>query len=84
MGASVLDSQVGPVEHGRRSPPAVSKQTRTILLSVIVTLIAVGVLQNMRTVLIRFILWDAGVPLSLFLIFVAGLGFTAGLFWRRR
>jgi len=62
----------------------VSKQTRTIILTIIATLVVVGVLQNMRTVSIRFILWEVGVPLSLFLLFVVGLGFVAGLFWRRR
>lgn len=61
-----------------------SKQTRTIILTIIATLVVVGVLQNMRTVSIRFILWEVGVPLSLFLLFVVGLGFVAGLFWRRR
>lgn len=61
-----------------------SKQTRTIVLTVIATLLAVGILQNIRTVTIRFVLWEASVPLSLFLLFVAGLGFTAGLFWRRK
>lgn len=62
----------------------VSKQTRTIVLTIIATLVAVAVLQNMRSVTVRFVLWDAAVPLSLFLLFVCGLGFLAGLFWRRR
>ncbi|MBE2216044.1 MAG: LapA family protein [Opitutaceae bacterium] len=61
-----------------------SKETRLVILSIIGTLVVVGVLQNMRTVTIRFILWEMGVPLSLFLLFVVGLGFIAGLFWRRR
>jgi len=62
----------------------VSKETRIVILSVIATLVVVGVLQNMRTITIRFILWEMGVPLSLFLLFVVGLGFIAGMFWRRR
>ena len=61
-----------------------SKETRIVILSVIATLVVVGVLQNMRTITIRFILWEMGVPLSLFLLFVVGLGFIAGMFWRRR
>jgi uncharacterized integral membrane protein len=62
----------------------VSKETRIVILTIVATLVVVGVLQNMRTVTIRFILWEMGVPLSLFLLFVVGLGFIAGLFWRRR
>jgi len=62
----------------------VSKETRLIVLSVIATLVMVGVLQNMREVSIRFILWEVRVPHALFLLFVVGLGFIAGLFWRRR
>jgi uncharacterized integral membrane protein len=62
----------------------VSKQTRIVILTIVATLVVVGVLQNMRTVTIRFILWEMAVPLSLFLLFVVGLGFIAGMFWRRR
>lgn len=61
-----------------------SKETRIVILTIIGTLIVVGVLQNMREVPIRFILWEVRVPHSLFLLFVVGLGFIAGLFWRRR
>lgn len=78
---------VGAAAHDATSShPArsVSKETRLVILSIIGTLVVVGVLQNMRTVTIRFILWEMGVPLSLFLLFVVGLGFIAGLFWRRR
>ncbi len=82
----VLDSSVRPRTITPAPQPGrfVSKQTRTIILTIIATLVVVGVLQNMRTVSIRFILWEVGVPLSLFLLFVVGLGFVAGLFWRRR
>ena len=80
-----LDSSRRDLSMGLQPMPrTVSKQTRTIILTVTATLLVVGVLQNMRTVTIRFVLWDTGVPLSLFLLFVAGLGFIAGLFWRRR
>lgn len=62
----------------------VSKQTRLIILTVVATLLGVAILQNIGEVPIRFIRWEARVPHSLFLLFVVGLGFIGGLFWRRR
>jgi len=61
----------------------VTPKTRTILLTIIATLVVVGVLQNMRQVTLRFILWEASVPLAGFLLVLVGLGFLGGLFWRR-
>jgi len=73
----------GCAESGGSKSSGVTPKTRTILLTIIATLVVVGVLQNMRQVTLRFILWEASVPLAGFLLVLVGLGFLGGLFWRR-
>ncbi len=50
------------------------RNLRTIVTSVLITLVIVVVLQNLRGATIRFIVWDVSMPLALLL----GLTFAAG------
>ena len=61
-----------------------SKQARTIVLTVIATLFAVFALQNLRDVSVRVIVWTPSVPLVVLLVLVFLAGGVAGWFWRRR
>lgn len=61
-----------------------SKQTRTIVLTVIATLFAVFALQNLRDVSVRVIVWTPSIPLVVLLLLVFLAGGVAGWFWRRR
>ena len=60
-----------------------SKQSRTIFITVVATLLAVLILQNLRSVDLRFIVWDFSAPLVLVLLLVFGGGLATGYFWRR-
>lgn len=60
------------------------KQTRTIVLTVIATLFVVFVLQNLRSVSVRVIVWTPSVPLVGLLSLVFLAGGIAGWYWRRR
>jgi uncharacterized integral membrane protein len=61
-----------------------SKQTRTIVLSVIVTLLVVFILQNMREVSVRIIVWTPSIPLVMLIALVFLAGGIAGWFWHKR
>jgi uncharacterized integral membrane protein len=63
---------------------ALSRQLRTILITVIATIVLIMALQNMRGVLLRLIVWDATVPLALLLLAAFGAGVAVAAFWRRR
>jgi uncharacterized integral membrane protein len=62
----------------------VSKQAQTILVTVLATLIAILVLQNIRGVTLRFIIWQGNFSLAVLLPAVFFAGALAGWFWRRR
>jgi len=57
---------------------------RTILITVLATLLTVLILQNLRGTSVRFIVWDVGMPLSLLVILAFGLGWAMHWFWRGR
>lgn len=59
------------------------KQTRTIVLTVIATLLVIFALQNVRDVPVRVIVWTPAVPLVLLIALVFFVGGVAGWFWRR-
>lgn len=61
-----------------------SKQTRTIVLTVIATLVVVFALQNTRSVSVRVIVWNPAIPLVVLIGLVFSAGAVAGWFWRRR
>lgn len=61
-----------------------TRQTRTIVLTVIATLFVVFALQNLDHVRVRVIVWYPSVPLVVLLTLVFGAGAVAGWFWRRR
>ena len=60
-----------------------SKQTRTIILTVIATLLVVFILQNLRDVTVRIIVWTPSVPLVVLIALVFLAGGIAGWFWRK-
>ena len=64
--------------------PVMSKQTRTIVLTVIATLFVVFALQNLRDVPVRVIVWTPSVPLVVLIALVFLAGGVAGWFWRKR
>ncbi|MGH8018675.1 MAG: hypothetical protein ACREIA_10335 [Opitutaceae bacterium] len=57
---------------------------RTILVTVLVTLMAVLVLQNLRGTTVRFIVWDLAMPLAMLVILAFALGWMLHWFWRGR
>lgn len=61
-----------------------TRQSRTIVLTVIATLFVVFALQNLRTVSVRVIVWNSSVPLVVLLSLVFLAGGVAGWYWRRR
>jgi uncharacterized integral membrane protein len=65
-------------------PFTMTKQSRTIVLTVIVTLFVVFVLQNLRSVSVRVIVWTPSVPLVVLLSLVFLAGGVAGWYWRKR
>ena len=64
--------------------PRVNKRARTIIVTAALTLSAVLMLQNMRQVTLRFVMWDATLPLALLLALVFACGAIGAWFWRRR
>lgn len=60
-----------------------SKQTRTVVLTVIVTLLAVFILQNLREVSVKIVVWNPSIPLVVLIGFVFLAGGVAGWFWRK-
>ena len=61
-----------------------SPRAKTILLSVAATLLFVLILQNLRPVALRFVVWDASVPLALLVVLSAGAGWLSHWIWRGR
>jgi uncharacterized integral membrane protein len=61
-----------------------SQKTRTIVLTVIATLLVVFVLQNMKSVTLKVIVWNLSTPLVVLIGLVFFGGAVAGWFWRRR
>ncbi len=61
-----------------------SRQTRTIALTIIVTLFVVFALQNLRDVYVHVIVWTPSIPLVALLALVFLAGGIASWFWRRR
>lgn len=61
-----------------------SGKPRTIIISVIATLLAVLLLQNVRAVTLRFVVWEVSLPLALVVAVGFGLGYGVAWFWRRR
>jgi uncharacterized integral membrane protein len=61
-----------------------SKQPRTIILTVVITLFVVFALQNLRSVTVRVIVWQPSMSLVVLLGLVFLAGGVAGWFWRRR
>ena len=61
-----------------------SKQIRTILLTIAATILVVVLLQNARSIPLHFLIWEGTVPLVILfpLVFLLGVGF--GYFLRRR
>jgi uncharacterized integral membrane protein len=62
----------------------VSKQTRTIVVTVAVTLLAIAVVQNFRGVVVQFVVWRFAMPLTVVVLLSGLAGACAGWFWRRR
>jgi uncharacterized integral membrane protein len=62
----------------------VSKQATTILVTVLGTLITILVLQNIRQVTVRFVIWQGDFSLAVLLPAVFFGGVVAGWFWRKR
>jgi len=60
-----------------------SKQTRTVVLTVIATLLAVFTLQNLREVSVKVIVWNPSIPLVVLIGLVFIAGGIAGWFWRK-
>jgi uncharacterized integral membrane protein len=61
-----------------------SRQTRTIVLTIIATLFAVFALQNLNSIRVRVIVWNPSVPLVVLIALVFFGGAVAGWYWRRR
>lgn len=61
-----------------------NKQVRTIVLTIVATLLVVLMLQNFRPVMLRVIVWETSAPLALLLPVVFVCGGLLGWFWRRR
>lgn len=61
-----------------------NRQARTILITTLATLVVVLMLQNMRSVTLRFVVWEVRFPLVLLLPLIFGAGIFAGRIWRRR
>jgi uncharacterized integral membrane protein len=61
-----------------------NRQVRTILITTLATLVVVLMLQNMRSVTLRFVVWEIRFPLVLLLPLIFGAGVFAGRIWRRR
>ena len=59
-------------------------QTRTILVTIVATLLAVVIFQNIRAVDFRFILWQFTVPLTLVVLVSIGVGMLVHWIWRRK
>ena len=60
------------------------KNPRTIITTVVITLLAILVLQNIRAVTLRVIVWDVTLPLALVVIVSVAIGVGTAWFWRRR
>ncbi|BET68178.1 hypothetical protein ASA1KI_30960 [Opitutales bacterium ASA1] len=61
-----------------------SPRAKTILLSVAATLLIVLILQNWRSATVRFVVWEASMPLALLVLFSAGAGWLSHWIWRGR
>jgi len=61
-----------------------NRQMRTILITALATLVVVLMLQNMRSVTLRFVVWELRFPLAVLLPAIFGAGILAGRVWRRR
>lgn len=61
-----------------------SRQTRTIVLTIIATLFVVFALQNLRDVTVQVVVWRPSIPLVVLIALVFFAGAVAGWFWRRR
>jgi len=61
-----------------------NRQVRTILITALATLVVVLMVQNMRSVTLRFVVWEVRFPLIVLLPLIFGAGIFAGRIWRRR
>ena len=61
-----------------------SRQTRTITLTILATLFVVFALQNVHHVRVNVIFWQPAIPLVLLIALAFGLGFAVHAVGRRR
>ncbi len=57
---------------------------RTVVVTVLVTLMVVLVLQNLRGATVRFIVWDLAMPQAALVLLAFALGWAMHWFWRGR
>jgi uncharacterized integral membrane protein len=61
-----------------------SPKNRTIVLTVIVTLLVVFAVQNLHNVRVKVIVWNPSIPLVVLMALVFVGGVVADRLWRRR